>query len=718
MGIILTIITLLASLGVFTVMESNAKTLQRNSLQLYLKADVQLIKSEIESAVNAAALISTRPSVIDYLDFSATKKSFSDAYNELNVTSLSLLPSSIRGIALYNQNGKELTSYGVFSKQSDLAVSLKNFSGHVELIWDEQLLLRVALDVKKTGRIIGKVITESPLFITTDAFKNANILGDTGELLLCGSLGFDMECFPTLLDPKPFTVPQVSANGALLPMALALRGNEGFTNTQQDYRNKEVAAAYAPIGNVGLGLVLKVDSSELYAPIWQQIRYLIPLIVVLIIIALLLLRWRVSPMVLKLTSEISQRKRAQQLQQQSEAILFSTINTASDAVVQIDATGIITDWNDQAETTFGWSRAEAIGWEMIETIIPPQYREEHTKDLKHFLATGDSMVLNKRIEITALRSDGHHFPIELAINPLNVPNKILFSSFIRDLTEQRKSEEQLKQAAEALTRLRGENNRRKNLLVLTNKQLAFEKEKGIIRQETDKAKSQFISTVSHELRTPLTSIKGSLGLIQSGVLNHSPEQLQSTIEITYRNTVRLHKLIDEILDLDKPDKEDVGYDIQWVDLTTLLKESIAVNEDYGLEYGVVFVYSGTNEHLWINGDYDRLMQVMGNLLSNAAKFSLLGGQVEVCLERNNGSLRLSVKDYGCGIPESARETIFHKFTQVDSSDQRKKGGSGLGLNIVKTIVGRHGGHIDYTSKVDHGSTFFVDLPELEVEARG
>jgi signal transduction histidine kinase len=66
------------------------------------------------------------------------------------------------------------------------------------------------------------------------------------------------------------------------------------------------------------------------------------------------------------------------------------------------------------------------------------------------------------------------------------------------------------------------------------------------------------------------------------------------------------------------------------------------------------------------------MQVMENLLSNAAKFSLRGGQVEVCLERNNGSLRLSVNDYGCGIPESARETIFNKFTQVDSSDQRKK----------------------------------------------
>jgi PAS domain S-box-containing protein len=186
----------------------------------------------------------------------------------------------------------------------------------------------------------------------------------------------------------------------------------------------------------------------------------------------------VPPMVLKLTSEIAQRKRAQQLQQESETILFSTINTALDAVVQIDSAGIITDWNGQVETTFGWYRAEAIGWEMIETIIPPQYREKHTKDLKYVLAGGDTMVLNKRIEITAL----FNYVRKVGVKP--------------------------------------------------------------IRQETEKAKSQFISTVSHELRTPLTSIKAALGLIQSRLLNHSPEQLQLTVEIACRNTAGLHKLID------------------------------------------------------------------------------------------------------------------------------------------------------------------------------
>jgi signal transduction histidine kinase len=106
--------------------------------------------------------------------------------------------------------------------------------------------------------------------------------------------------------------------------------------------------------------------------------------------------------------------------------------------------------------------------------------------------------------------------------------------------------------------------------------------------------------------------------------------------------------------------------------------------------------------------------MVGNLLSNAVKFSAYGGQVEAYVARHEGNIRIAVKDNSCGIPEEARKTIFDKFTQVDSSDQRQKGGSGLGLNITKMIVEEHGGHINFTSEVGKGSTFYVDLPKLTV----
>jgi signal transduction histidine kinase len=238
------------------------------------------------------------------------------------------------------------------------------------------------------------------------------------------------------------------------------------------------------------------------------------------------------------------------------------------------------------------------------------------------------------------------------------------------------------------------------------------KEKERVQQQANRAKSEFISMVSHELRTPLTSIKGALALMKAGVFDKAPEKLPSVIDIAYRNTERLHYLINDILDIEKLNAGKVNFLMKPVDLSALLEEAAVSNEIYGKQYGVIFICFGIEEPLHVNGDHHRLIQVMANLLSNAAKFSLRGGQVEVTLARHDGSLRVSVKDYGCGIPESARATLFDQFTQVDSTDQRQKGGSGLGLGIAKMIVEAHGGQIDFTSSVDKGATFYFDIPEL------
>ena len=109
------------------------------------------------------------------------------------------------------------------------------------------------------------------------------------------------------------------------------------------------------------------------------------------------------------------------------------------------------------------------------------------------------------------------------------------------------------------------------------------------------------------------------------------------------------------------------------------------------------------------------MQVMANLLSNAAKFSPRGGKVEISIARRKGNVRITVKDNGSGIPEDAQATIFERFTQADSSDQRAKGGTGLGLNIASAIVEKHGGTIGFTTEIGKGSTFYFDLKEIEIE---
>src|SRR5665647_720287 len=122
--------------------------------------------------------------------------------------------------------------------------------------------------MKQEGQVVGKVMTETTLPGTTGALKDASLLGATGELVLCAPFGLNMQCFPTTLNPTIFTLSKRSPQGVPLPMTHALEGGTGFI-AARDYRNQEVAAAYAPAGDLGLGMVLKMDSAELYAPVWS-----------------------------------------------------------------------------------------------------------------------------------------------------------------------------------------------------------------------------------------------------------------------------------------------------------------------------------------------------------------------------------------------------------------------------------------------------------------
>jgi PAS domain S-box-containing protein len=126
------------------------------------------------------------------------------------------------------------------------------------------------------------------------------------------------------------------------------------------------------------------------------------------------------------------------------------VDTALDAVVMMDAGGLIIGWNPQAERIFGWSRDEALGRRMSETIIPVRHRAAHERGVRHFLATGAGPLLNRRVEMTALHRDGREFPVELTVTPLKMDGAIVFSGFLRDITERKRAEERIRQDEEEL----------------------------------------------------------------------------------------------------------------------------------------------------------------------------------------------------------------------------------------------------------------------------
>lgn len=235
------------------------------------------------------------------------------------------------------------------------------------------------------------------------------------------------------------------------------------------------------------------------------------------------------------------------------------------------------------------------------------------------------------------------------------------------------------------------------------------------RKAAERAKSEFVSTVSHELRTPLTSMKGALKMASSGMVGEVPDKMKNLLDMAGRNTDRLVTLINDILDLEKIEAQKMVFNLERLDMVEVIEQAVEANRFYADKYNVslVPVIDDADAPYITLGDHDRMMQVMDNLMSNASKFSHEGGEVHISLFRHETWLRMSVRDFGTGIPEASQEKIFDKFVQSDSSDTRAKGGTGLGLAIVKPIVESHNGTISFHSKEGLGTEFFVDLPRVD-----
>ncbi len=236
------------------------------------------------------------------------------------------------------------------------------------------------------------------------------------------------------------------------------------------------------------------------------------------------------------------------------------------------------------------------------------------------------------------------------------------------------------------------------------------------RRNIERLKNDFISTVSHELRTPLTSIAGSLGLISGGMAGPISEKAQRLIEIAGSNSDRLVRLINSILDIEKIESGRLEINFERLSAVQLVNQAIEVNRGFADEYGIDLVLEEPSATPWIHGGSDQLIQVLTNLLSNAIKFSPPRGAVRLAVRRRGDTVRFSVHDRGPGIPEEFRARVFDKFTQADSSSNRRHSGTGLGLSICRALVERHGGSIDFNTQLGLGTEFYFDLPEIGIDS--
>jgi len=233
------------------------------------------------------------------------------------------------------------------------------------------------------------------------------------------------------------------------------------------------------------------------------------------------------------------------------------------------------------------------------------------------------------------------------------------------------------------------------------------------RKQIEKVKDEVIATVSHELRSPLTSIINSLSLIADGETGDIPEPTKKMIQIAYRNSERLLRLANNMLDIRKIESGKMEFHYQVLELAPLIEQTIDANLSYVEQFKVQIKLENGVPNAKVNIDSDRFIQILTNLLTNAAKFSPSGEDIIVSVSRCGNFIRIAVKDYGPGVPEEFQNKIFNKFAQFESPGAKRKDGSGLGLNIAKMLVEHMGGSIGFETKINEGTTFYFDLPEYQ-----
>lgn len=341
------------------------------------------------------------------------------------------------------------------------------------------------------------------------------------------------------------------------------------------------------------------------------------------------------------------------------------------AVIEIATDGRIQQINPAAEFLFGYAPAELVG-QPIKTLIAPAVHAQFAQ-LWQTLIENRSPLL---AQLTRnLRRDGLEVMCEWTVTPLVNPDGRILS------------------------------------LVAQGRDMSGQ-------LEAERMKKEFTSTLSHELRTPLTSIIGSLQLVNTGVIGDVDENVRELTTIAERNGQRLLDLINDLLDIEKIRSGKFEIVPETLAIDEVLKEALLLNRAFAEHYKVELMASGSLPSTCIRADRKRLLQVLTNLISNAAKFSPEGEVVELRLQDQGRSLRISVQDRGPGIPPEFRAKIFTRFSQADSAATRQKGGTGLGLAICKHLMDMMNGQIGFDERPGGGSVFWIDIPTQEASQTG
>ena len=426
-------------------------------------------------------------------------------------------------------------------------------------------------------------------------------------------------------------------------------------------------------------------------------------------------------------TDVTERKRAEAAREKSEALKAAILESALDCVISIDDQGQIVEFNPAAEATFGYTRSEVVGKPLAELIVPTRLRSRHNQGFAEYLLQGKEGLIGKRLELPAVRSDGTEFPAEVSITAVELGGEKIFTAYLRDITEQKRTASALQRTRDELAKTNAELEKRvrERTLELEDAHAALlrEMDEGINleAQLRQAQKLESIGTlaggIAHDFNNILNIIRG----YASDLRNHTTAnpELRESVDIIEKTTERGASIVQQLLAIARRNEsnfESVKLNPSLERLEPLLKGLFPKTIDIALHLDPAAPV--------VRADPNQIDQVLLNICVNARDALADGGTLVLTTSVVPGSsLRerfqdvkaqqyacISVTDTGAGMTEDVKSRIFEPFFTTKEQGQ----GTGLGLSVAYGIITNHGGFIDVVSRPGRGTTFLIYLPLFNV----